>query len=454
MFERMECDAPTRPRSRVGWSLPVGAGLALLSAGCSVLNKLDPCESEPREFRVNQRGDQSEFTSHPRAAARLFDSNRILVAYLAQSTTGSTSEVRIALLDATTGERATVCTSEFEHTLSEADVVAHGASVVPVELTVNGMTAKAAASWTEGVVNTEVKVVFLDGKGCPLGKPFSPMPQTGVVTAGIGMAWSPTKKQVLAAYHDYRTVFASWLSDNSPPAPIEIATAERINDPITTAIAEDGRGAIAWASFANLAALTESRAQIFVALLGTDGAVRPGPTGAPEPFSLVFPVDSTGGISVAPSMVVRSDRYAFAVSLAQSSWARQVVYVTELSADSGATITAPFRVDPDTGAAHSNSSLAYGPGEGLVAAWMSAQYRGTVARLFGRGGERRFNAVSCDEGPFAVGARAEQGIQGQPSALVIDDRAWLFHPGQPSYDAVGMGVVGWSMSWTDLWPAK
>jgi len=428
--------------------------VAHFAEGCTVLNKLEACEDGPTEVRVNQRGDLSEFTSHPHAAAPLLDSNRILVAFVAQAADLSTSEVRVALIDQTTGERTIACESQFEYTLSAPGVLAYAASVAPVELTVAGQTAKAAVSWTEGMTDTRVKVVFVDLKGCPVSKPFSPVTDPSLATLGSSMAWSPTANKLLVAYHDYQHVLLSWITDDSPPPPTPIASVHRIDQLVTATIGEDGRGAVAWAAYPDANALTEGRVDVSMALLGADGALRPGATGAAEPFGVSLPVNYAAGRSADLNVALSKERYALTASLSDSSWARQVVYVTELSAENGATLTAPFRVEPDTGAAHYYGSLAYSPNGGLVAAWMSAQHGGTVARLFAPGGKPRFNSVSCDEGVFAVGARAKEGMQGQPSTLVTGNRVWVFHPGQPGYDAVAMGVVGWNMSWADLWPAK
>ena len=146
--------------------------------------------------------------------------------------------------------------------------------------------------------------------------------------------------------------------------------------------------------------------------------------------------------------------HAIAVSLALSELAREVVYVTEISAVDGHTIVPPYRVDPDTGGAHFYPSLAYAPNGSLAVAWQAADRGGTAARLFDDQGRARFNAVSCDDAPFAVGARATEGMPGRPSVLFTQGRLWITHPGQPGYDSVARGAVGWRMEWSKLWPAR
>ena len=156
---------PTRPlemathgASRAG-AVAIASAFCALLAGCSLVNRIDACEKEPSEVRVNQRGDQSEFPNHPKAAVQLLGSNRVLVTYAAQPLGLETSEVRIALLDAATGERAVVCGSDFEYTLSDPNILSYAPSVAPVDMTVGGLDAKAAVSWIEGQLDTRVKVV-------------------------------------------------------------------------------------------------------------------------------------------------------------------------------------------------------------------------------------------------------------------------------------------------------
>ncbi len=430
------------------------AAACALAGGCSLVNKVDACKTEPSEVRVNQRVDQSEFTTNPKAATELLGTNRILVSYVAQPIPTTSSEVRIALLDASSGERTVVCQSDFELALSDPNVLSYAATVAPVDLTVNGMNAKAAVAWIEGETDTRVKLLFVDERGCPLGKPFAPLIESGIATSGVSLAWSPTRKQLLVAYHDYHRVLATWLDSTSVPEPVEIGSVFFINEVITSAIGEDGRGAIGFASYASQADQMAGSVTLSVALLGSDGAVRHGPNGAAAPFEVAFPAHANTGGTVDFVVATGKNRYALGASLAESSLARQVVYAAELDAESGSVVTPPFRVEPDTGAAHYYPSLGYAPDQSLVVAWMSAQHAGTVARLFDPGGAPRFNAVSCNEKPFAVGARATTGMQGQPTVLLAANRVWVFHPGQPKYDSFGMGVVGWDMGWSELWPAK
>src|SRR5262245_41570556 len=129
--------------------LPLAATLA---AGCSLVNHLDVCIDAPSDTRVNKRGDQFEFAGHPRAAAAL-SNGRVLVAFAAQTlgegAIALTSEVRIALLDLGSGDRLTVCnTGDRDRTLSDPGTFAFGASVAPVDLTIEGNKAVALVAWT------------------------------------------------------------------------------------------------------------------------------------------------------------------------------------------------------------------------------------------------------------------------------------------------------------------
>lgn len=127
--------------------------------------------------------------------------------------------------------------------------------------------------------------------------------------------------------------------------------------------------------------------------------------------------------------------------------------VTELSAQTGAVVTEPFRVQP-TGEAQSDPSVRYLPADTLFVAWLSQHARGASGRLFSWGGRARFNAVSCDDGSFVLGSRVTDGLQGAVSSLWLDDRLMVFHPAQPVWEASGMGVVAWSVPWSELWPAR
>ncbi|MBI3201292.1 MAG: hypothetical protein HYZ29_07075 [Myxococcales bacterium] len=429
-----------------------GAGLALIGLSCSWLNTIDACDEDPTEVRINQRGDQSEFTNSPQAAAALLDSNRLWVAFVAQPVDATASEVRLASLNAITGERTLACGDQFELTVSDPSTLAYAASVAPVDLLVAGQAAKGALAWMEGKVETRARLRFFDGATCGLGNPFYVYDGTQL-TSGPSIAWSPTKHALLAAFHDTHKVFFTWVTDTTPPAPQQLSEAFSVLGLTATSIAPNGRGIVGWAEYADVTSLTESRPKFRVALLGPDGAVMAGPNGAAEPFTVEFPAafeKGTAGLTVAS----RDDRHAIALSLATSELAREVVYVTEISAVDGHTLVPPYRVDPDTGGAHFYPSLAYAPEGSLVVAWQTADRAGTVARLFDDRGRPRFNAVSCDDAPFPVGARATEAMQGRPSILFTEGRLWIAHPGQPGYDSVAMGAVGWRMEWSKLWPAR
>src|SRR6185503_20888016 len=113
------------------------------------------CRDEPADVRVNERGDQDEFTGHPLAAAALGNGS-VLVAFSAQTLDEAsgeilTSEVRYALMDQATGARLPLCsTSNRDRTLSNPGAFAFGASVAPVDLTILANKAVALVAWTEG----------------------------------------------------------------------------------------------------------------------------------------------------------------------------------------------------------------------------------------------------------------------------------------------------------------
>jgi hypothetical protein len=427
---------------------------ALLSGGCSLVNEVTACNSSAHEVRVNQRGDQSEFINHPKSVAQLIGSNRIVVAFSSQTAGSATSEVRIALLDASSGERAVTCNGDFDSTLSDPNVVAYAPSVAAVNLTISGMAAHAAVSWIENKSDPRVRVLFVDERGCPLGKPTSPLTETGTPTSGATLAWSPVRKALYVAFHDFKRILLTQYVDQLPQPPLVVASPYSVDQLTTIAFGADGRGLIGWPEHPSGAALLEGEVVIRAALLNPDGTLRAGPDGSAAPFSVPFPANYGNGLTVDFSAAAGPGRFALTAALATSKAAREVVYATELSADDGTVVTPAFRAEPDTGAAHFYPAAAYTEGGALVVAWMTAQHGGAVARVFDPGGAPKFNSVSCDESWFSVGARAREGMQGQTSVLFASDRVWIFHPGQPGYDSFAMGTVGWNMAWSDLWPAK
>lgn len=429
-----------------------GLALGLSSVSCSWLNTIEACEEGPTEVRINQRGDQSEFTNSPQAAAAVLDSSRIWVAFVAQPLDAKTSEVRLASLNAVTGERAVTCSDEFELAVSDPAALAYAPAVAPIDLLVTGQAAKGAVAWMEGKVDTRARLRFFDGGTCALGKPFYAYDGTQL-SAGPSIAWSATKQALLLAFHDTHKVSLSWVTDTTPPAPFRQWDAYSVLGLTAASVAPNGRGVVGWAEYPDLTALTAGKPRFRLALIDPSGSVAAGPSGAAEPFTIEFPAAFEKG-SAGLTIASRDDRHAIAVSLALSELAREVVYVTEISAVDGHTIVPPYRVDPDTGGAHFYPSLAYAPNGTLAVAWQAADRGGTAARLFDDQGRPRFNAVSCDDAPFAVGARATEGMQGRPSVLFTQGRLWITHPGQPGYDSVAMGAVGWRMEWSKLWPAR
>jgi hypothetical protein len=83
--------------------------------------------------------------------------------------------------------------------------------------------------------------------------------------------------------------------------------------------------------------------------------------------------------------------------------------------------------------------------------WESLASRGTLARVLDHEGHARFNALSCDEGAFPVGARGD--VYSRPSSpLVVGDDLWIFHAADPPEDPLGTGVLAWRISMDELWP--
>jgi hypothetical protein len=92
------------------------------------------------------------------------------------------------------------------------------------------------------------------------------------------------------------------------------------------------------------------------------------------------------------------------------------------------------------------------PDASVLVTWQSSATLGTMARLLDRDGAPRFNGVSCDEGPFAVGARTHGNVVGIASVVVRDESVMIVHAAEVAYDSVGTGVVAWSLPWSHLWP--
>jgi len=426
---------------------------AMLAAGCTVMNRLDVCIDAPSDTRVNERGDQFEFASHPRAAAAL-SNGRVLVVFSAQTweeDTGTvlTSEVRIALLELGSGDRLTVCnTGDRDRTISEPGTYAFGASVTPVDLMIGGNKAVALVAWTEGAAlpSSTVRMRFVDGAGCPLALAFRSY--AGPAIAG-SIEWSEQRHAVLATVHDVRSVYRTWVDAASASEPLLLATSpDQVYGFPQAALAPDGTAVVTW---------SEMGAGLRGILLDADGNPRPAaPAGGQAvPFPIEFPAMPQGDFSSwIGRIAARDDRFAIAVEQRPAATERSGVARTlarELTLDA-ASLGPAFLLDGSDSAAQAGPpALAYGPGETLVAAWEARAASGTVVRLFGDGGAPRFNAITCDDRRFAVGTRAETMV-GWSSVLVEKDHVFVVHNGEGAADPRGTATFAWNVAFSDLWP--
>jgi len=427
------------------------AGAAVLAAGCSFMNRLDVCIDAPPDTRVNERGDQYEFSNHPRSAAAL-SNGRVLAAFSAQTWevgTGDalTSEVRIALLELGTGDRLTLCnTGDRDRTISEPGTYAWGASVAPVDLTVAGQKAIALVAWTEGVAlpDSVVRMRFVDGAGCPLAFAFRSYAAPALQGS---IEWSEQRRAVLATVQDERSVYRTWVDAPSPSEPLLLATSP---DPIygypQAAVAPDGTAIVTW---------SELGAGPRGILLDADGNPRPAaPSGGQTaPFPIAFPAMPEGVVfsSAMGRIAVREDRFTIGVQqrpTASSGVGRAIAREFGLDA---APLGPAFLLDGGDSAAQGSPALAYAPGGTLVAVWEARAAGGTVGRLFGDGGGPRFNAIACGDDRFVIGARAET-IVGWPSVLVEKGRVFVVHNGEGAADPRGTATLAWDVAFADLWP--
>jgi len=117
----------------------------------------------------------------------------------------------------------------------------------------------------------------------------------------------------------------------------------------------------------------------------------------------------------------------------------------------GAPDGGPALLDPANAGGNGSPSVAYLTDGSLLALWESVADRGTVGRLFGPDGAVRFSGVGCDERPFPVGERADT-LPGTSTALLVGDRLWVFHSGDPPDDPSATAALGWRVPEADLWP--
>jgi hypothetical protein len=362
-------------------------------------------------------------------------------------TTGETlaSEVRIAMLDQTTGAALTLCnTSDRDATLSPAGAFAFGASVAPVDLTISGNQAVALVSWTEGrmLPQSHVHMRFIDAAGCPLGIGFQ---FYGGPAFAASIAWSEQQHAVLATLHDQRSVYRAWVSSVGPADTVPIATPTSFiyGFPIA-AVAPDGSAVVVW---------SEDQGGPRAILLDAGGDPRPNAAngGQNTSFAIDVPliaqsdqVEFSASVAVADRFVVGVEQY----TLNRSPPGR--VMVREYALD-GTALGPAYFLDPDDPQPQSSPMLRYAPGGTLVAVWNARSEGGTVGRLIGVGGLVRFNEISCDEGKFLVGARTEVEI-GYPSLLFANDNVMVFHTAQGGGDPLGSAAFRWKARFADLWP--
>jgi hypothetical protein len=418
------------------------ATVLLAAGGCNLKfpASIPECAPGPGDARVNERGDQDEFTGHPLAAAALAN-GRALVAFAAQTTDPAgevlSSEVRIALVDVATGAQYTLCsTSSRDQTLSNPATVAFGASVTPVDLVVLRNHAVALVAWIEGsaMPSQSVQMRFIDGAGCPIGSSFSPYASAA---GAVSVAWSEQRKAVLATLHDERQVFRTWVSDVGPAETVAVAAGQGMTYGFpVAAVAGDGSAMVVWADDRGARGL----------VLDVEG----NPRGTD--FSVELPL-ITQTVRVFHSLTVAAGGDRFTVAADQRTLNREVpsrVMAREYDL-SGTPLTAAFALDPGAAGVQGCPALAYAPGGTVVAVWYSKADGGAVGRLFGAGGVPRFNLLSCDDGRFTVGTRSDL-LLGFPSVLSSGGRVLVFHSAQGGLDPRGSTALLWSHPLHDIWP--
>jgi hypothetical protein len=120
---------------------------------------------------------------------------------------------------------------------------------------------------------------------------------------------------------------------------------------------------------------------------------------------------------------------------------------------SGSDDGGPALLQPGDDRPSASPSLLYLPRGTLVALWESSARRGTVGRLFGPDGRRRFSGVGCDEEPFDVGERSDE-LPGTSSPIAVGDDLWVLHAGDPSDDGGATAVMGWRVPVSELYPGR
>ena len=453
-------DSESRKAIRgLGWISSLA--LCAASCGCSIVNRLDACDPDVQDYRVNQRVDEDEVPDGPNAILPV-SNNQVLVGYTATGSqpnqADTSSEVRVVLLSLTNGARTTLCgdsQGDLEKVLSSSDVYARDVSVSYSE--VEGSVA--AIGWTQIAADGTqgVKIVFLDGRGCPLG-PGATSPGSSVdQTDGLSLAWSPTRHALLASYEDGRNVYVSWLSNLASTSAIPLEMGAIVHR-TSSAIAPDGRALVAWtASTASEGA--QQHGELRAALLDSDGTVlAPSvPDAVAAPFEIDLPGDGQSIDRPLLALTATAGRFAMAVSLAATPSEPSAVYVRQFDT-SGVALGPWIRTAARAGEQQSFPSIAYAPKASLLVTWQSSLRAGSVAQLFDQALNSRFNSISCDEGAFDVGTRTSEQPRGyasiaSPGASASDGEIVIVHPGQPAYDSQNDGVLGWTLPFSKLWPS-
>lgn len=433
---------------RIAWPL-AAAVLATTACNIEFPFRIKECRDTPADSRVNERGDQNEFTGHPLAAAAL-DSGRVLVAFSAQTVDDASgeitsSEVRIALLDQATGDRLTLCsTNNRDRTLSSPGVLAFGASIAPVDLTISGNKAVALVAWTEGsaLPNAYVQMRFIDGAGCPLAFSFRPYIGPAITSS---VAWSEQQHAVLATLLDERFIYRAWVSSAGPADTVAIVSAQRAmyGFPVG-AVASDGSAIIVWAQF-------DSGAHGI--LLDPDGNPRAaaGTSGQGAAFPIDVPLIAQDATVLFTLSAAAADQFVVAIEQKTlNSFIPSRVMAREYALD-GTALGPSFLLDPDDTQDQGAPTVRYAPGGTLVTVWNSRTAGGTVGRFFGAGGTARFNTISCDDGRFSIGTRAETSF-GFPSLLISNGTMLVFHSAPGGGDPLGSATQMWRAQFAGLWP--
>jgi hypothetical protein len=274
-----------------------------------------------------------------------------------------------------------------------------------------------------------------------MGPAFFPAPpaETGAVT---GVSLAASGERLLVAYQNGRAILTSWIAITGETGQAaEVAREDAVLSDAALAVTPDGRGMIAWAA-ADLDDLGDGVATIRGALLDEDARVRA------EPFDLA----TIGVPEVGPTVSVSAAADRFAVTFQTSPAADRVASSLRLvAADDGAVLPSLEDLSRDDEEYEGAPTSAFLPGIGLLTVWESLASRGTLARVLDDEGHARFNALSCDEGAFSVGARGD--VYSRPSSpLVVGDDLWIFHAADPPEDPLGTGVLAWRISMDELWP--